>query len=57
MRSTSVNNCQIHFGCYNATNNKAWRCLGQLGVAWVHLGHIKYISIYGACLACSKVDR
>jgi hypothetical protein len=31
--------------CYN---NKAWRRLGQLGVAWVHLGYIKYIGICGA---------
>jgi hypothetical protein len=30
--------------------------LGQLGVAWVHLGYIKHIGICGASLACSKVD-
>ncbi len=57
MRSTSVNNCQIYFGCYNATNNKAWCCMGQLRIAWVHLGHIKYIGTYGAQIAFSKVDR
>ena len=28
--------------------NGASRRLGQLGLAWVHLGHIKYIGICGA---------
>jgi hypothetical protein len=36
---------------------QAWPRLGQLGVAWVHLGYIKYIGICEAKLACSKVDH
>ena len=28
--------------------NEAWRRLGQLGVAWVHLGYSKYNGICGA---------